>query len=71
MMAIAFDEVGDGELAERIDEDLMKPLAHARAARRAAARGDKARARKLAEQMVAAWLTADAPVALLLPPLWH
>lgn len=37
-------------------------LAHARAARRAAARGDKARARKLAEQVVAAWLRADAPV---------
>jgi hypothetical protein len=68
-LAIAFDEAGEGEIAERIDEDLMKQaalwggatLAHARAARRAA-RGDKAQARKLAEQVVAAWLAADAPV---------
>jgi len=65
----AFDRAGDPEIAERIDKQgpymgLIGGLsiAHLRMARRAAARGDAARARELAQKIVDAWGVADAPV---------
>lgn len=64
-----FDAIGEPDLASAIDErDARQPrfagasLAHVRAARRAQAAGDTARARQLAERVVRAWSTADAPV---------
>jgi eukaryotic-like serine/threonine-protein kinase len=57
------------ELAARVDNEVMKragelngaTLGHVRAARRAAATGDRSRARQLAEQVIAAWALADEP----------
>jgi hypothetical protein len=68
-----FEHTGAADLAERVDEEAMKradelngaTLGHVRAARRAFARGDRTRARQLAEQVVKAWAVADeAPPAL-------
>jgi hypothetical protein len=66
----AFDRAGEPELAERIDRHNLGPegpfngvgLAHLRAAKRAAARGDRARAEKLGRRVIEAWSTADVPV---------
>lgn len=66
-MVETFEHTGAEELAERIDDELMQragelhgaTLAHARSARRALARGDLAKARRLAEQVITAWATAD------------
>jgi hypothetical protein len=62
----AFDRVGEHDVAERIDKQgpytgLIRGLsiAHLRMARRAAARGDTARARELAQEIVDAWSVAD------------
>jgi serine/threonine protein kinase len=68
---VAFDAAGDADLAERVDERLMvakdgnyggASLSHVRSARRAMARGDRARAKELAQQVVDAWGAADVPV---------
>jgi hypothetical protein len=67
----AFDAAGDPDFAERLDLKNIEEvngdfhgasLAHVRSARRAAARGDKDRARKLAQQVIDAWSVADMPV---------
>jgi hypothetical protein len=66
-MADAFERAGSLDLAERVDQEIMKrseelhgaTLAHARAARRALARGERAKARELAEKVIAAWSIAD------------
>ncbi|HEX8793504.1 MAG TPA: serine/threonine-protein kinase [Polyangiaceae bacterium] len=71
LYAVAFDATGDADLAERVDERLIAAqdgnyagasLSHVRAARRAMARGDHARAKQLAQQVVDAWGAADVPV---------
>lgn len=63
-----FDEVGDAAFASSVDETLIaKKLAHVagahpahvRQARRAATRGDRARAQELARIVVGAWGRAD------------
>jgi len=68
---VAFDAAGDADLAERVDERLIAAkdgnyggasLSHVRSARRAMARGDRARAKQLAQQVVDAWGAADVPV---------
>jgi serine/threonine protein kinase len=66
-MAAVFEKSGDLELVERLDAGALAGggeynganPAHVRAARRAARRGDKARAQALARQVVAAWSVAD------------
>jgi eukaryotic-like serine/threonine-protein kinase len=66
-MVDAFERTGAVDLAERVDQEVMKragelngaTLGHARAARRARDRGDRARARSLAEQVIEAWSLAD------------
>ncbi len=64
-----FDEVGEIALASALDERVIEEaghvlgMAHVRQAKRAAARGDKATARKLAETIVAAWTVADVKVS--------
>ena len=65
----AFEAAGMPELAERLDAKRMeRPMftgvtpAHARAAKRALARGDDARARELATLVVNRWSVADARV---------
>jgi predicted Ser/Thr protein kinase len=65
----AFDRAGEPEIAERIDRQgpymgLIGGLsiAHLRMARRAAARGDTARAKELAQKIVDSWGVADTPV---------
>jgi len=69
--AVAFDAAGQGDLAERVDARLIAAqdgnyggasLSHVRSARRAMARGDRARAKQLAQQVVDAWGAADLPV---------
>ena len=70
LMASVFDELGDHELANRIDAPALSRrgelnganLAYVRAARRAAP-DDPARAVRLAQAVIEAWSTADA-----LPP---
>jgi eukaryotic-like serine/threonine-protein kinase len=72
-MVTAFDRAGEPEIAEQIDAEAMRraaswngaTLGHLRAARRAAAAGDRARAAALVKTMKTAWLTADEPI----PPL--
>jgi hypothetical protein len=68
---IAFDAAGEAELAERVDALNIAgvnadfhgaSLAHVRSARRAAARGDRETARKLARQVIDSWSVADVPV---------
>jgi hypothetical protein len=62
-----FERTGSEELAVRVDDDVMKrarefngaTLGHVRAARRAFARRDPETARRLAEQVIAAWSLAD------------
>jgi hypothetical protein len=66
-MADAFERAGYPELAEQVDaaeraragEFNGATLAHVRAARRAARRGDAALARTLAKQVIDAWSVAD------------
>jgi hypothetical protein len=63
----AFERTGATDLAERVDQEVMKragefngaTLGHVRAARRALARGDRERARQLAKQVIEAWSLAD------------
>jgi hypothetical protein len=63
----AFDLAGAPDLVEEVDLEVMKrayefngaTLAHVRAARRALQRGDRERARQLAEQVIKAWSLAD------------
>lgn len=68
---IAFDAAGDHELAERIDARSLASgfdafagasPAMAREARRASARGDKAKAHDLAQKLVDAWAASDVSV---------
>jgi hypothetical protein len=63
----AFDRADEPELASAIDRFVVaRPwrvgLAHVREARRAAKRGDTARARELAQQVIDKWATADAEI---------
>ncbi len=66
-MVDAFERTGAADLAERVDQQVMKragelkgaTLGHARAARRALGRRDRARARSLADQVIEAWSMAD------------
>jgi hypothetical protein len=66
-MVDALDRTDATELAEQVDQEVMKragefngaTLGHARAARRAFARGDRERARRLAEPVIKAWSLAD------------
>jgi hypothetical protein len=66
-----FDEAGQGDLAWTIAEaDIERAghnvtLMHARQAQRALRRGDRQRARALAQRFVDAWQTADTEVLLL------
>lgn len=68
--AEAFERAGDNELAERVDELALRragdsksaTLAHVRAARRAAAKGNEKRALELARHVIEAWSVADTPV---------
>ena len=71
LYAAAFDAAGEADLAERVDARLIAAkdgnyggasLSHVRSARRAMARGDRARAKQLAQQVVDAWGGADVPV---------
>jgi hypothetical protein len=72
-MAEVFDHVGAVELAEQVDQEVMKragelngaTLGHARAALRAAGRGDRGEARRLAGQVLAAWSRADGELPVL------
>jgi hypothetical protein len=66
-MVDVFERTGATELAEQVDQEVMKragelngaTLGHVRAARRALGRRDRAKARALAEQVVDAWARAD------------
>jgi hypothetical protein len=66
----AFDAVGELDLGSLLDVRRLEmggryngaDPAHAREARRAARRGDHARARALARQVIDAWSAADAPI---------
>ncbi len=68
-MVETFERTGAEDLAERIDAELMQRAgelhgatsAHVRSVRRAMKRGDRAQASRLAEQVLAAWATADEP----------
>jgi len=68
--AIAFDAVGEHDLASKVDEFEFgnapvlhgATLAHVREAKRAFKRKDYAKARQLAQTVIDAWSTADAPV---------
>jgi hypothetical protein len=68
-MVVAFERTGAADLAEQVDQEVMKragefngaTLGHVRSARRALARGDRKTARRLAEQVVQAWSVADEP----------
>ncbi|XXY03593.1 serine/threonine-protein kinase [Sorangium sp. So ce185] len=70
-MEDAFERSGDVELVARLESAALAAgagemhgalPAHARAARRAAARGDGARARALADRVIDAWSAADVEV---------
>jgi hypothetical protein len=69
-MAEAFEDAGQPELAERVEEVEMlregelhgATLGHARAAKRARDRKDWAKARALAQQVIEAWSVADEDV---------
>ena len=73
VMSPAFERAGQPELAERVDRWMLANpggfnganLAHVRAARRAAARGDREEARRLARQVVDAWAASDPPVQVV------
>src|SRR5262245_10657967 len=66
-MADAFERTGEDELAERIDAEVVAvggelagaSLATVRAARRAAKRGERDRAKELAQKVIRAWSLAD------------
>jgi hypothetical protein len=66
----AFDRAGDHDLADRIDgrsTSMEGPfngvgLSHLRSARRALARGDRARGESLGRRVIDAWSIADVPV---------
>ena len=68
LFPVAFDAAGDPDMAERVDAKLMASgdgsydgvsLSHVRSARRAMKRGDRERAKQLAQQVVDAWGAAD------------
>jgi hypothetical protein len=68
---VAFDAAGEADLSERVDARLIEAqdgnyagasLSHVRSARRAMARGDRARAKLLAQQVLDAWGASDVPV---------
>jgi eukaryotic-like serine/threonine-protein kinase len=68
----SFDRAGDAATASAIDAPFLQSrgyngasMAMVREARRAAARGDKDKARELAQRVVEAWGKADAEVPLL------
>ncbi|WP_394848903.1 serine/threonine protein kinase [Pendulispora brunnea] len=70
-MEEAFERTGDNELVARLETMAMSSGANeyngaapadVRAARRAAKRGDSARARQLAQKVIEAWSVADEPV---------
>jgi hypothetical protein len=66
-MVKVFEQTGAPELAEQVDDEVMKragefhgaTLGHVRAAQRAHRRGDLERARRLATEVVQAWSRAD------------
>jgi serine/threonine protein kinase len=66
-MVKVFEQTGAPELAEQVDDEVMKraaefhgaTLGHVRAAQRAQRRGDVERARRLATEVVQAWSRAD------------
>lgn len=66
-MVDAFERTNAVDLAEEVDQEVMKrawefngaTLGHVRSARRALARGDREGARQLAEQVIDAWSQAD------------
>src|SRR6185436_14339508 len=68
-MVETFEQVGEGELVDRVEAAIADraaefhgaSLALVRAARRAAKRGDDRRARALAEKIIEAWSVADEP----------
>jgi serine/threonine protein kinase len=71
LFPVAFDASGDVDVAERVDAKLMASgdgnydgvsLSHVRSALRAMKRGDRERAKQLAQQVVDAWGAADVPV---------
>jgi hypothetical protein len=70
VLAEAFDRAGEHDLAERVDATAISHagflhgvgLAHLRAARRAIARGDRARAEQLGRRVLDAWSVADATI---------
>jgi hypothetical protein len=69
-VATALDRAGLADLADKVDAPMLAhagpldgaDLAYVRAARRAAKRGDKARAKELAQKVVDAWSVADVAV---------
>jgi serine/threonine protein kinase len=69
-MVETFEHTGERELVDRVEAAIVDraaeqngaSLAQVRAARRAAKRGDAARAQALAEQVIQAWSVADEPV---------
>jgi hypothetical protein len=69
-LAIALEKTGQDDLVEKADAPTLThpgrfngvELAWVRAARRAERRGDKATARKLAQQVIDAWSVADVEV---------
>ncbi len=73
LVADVLDAAGEPDMADRVDsKPLTVPgwlggvsLSHLRAARRAAARGDHARAAALATTLLDAWASTDEPVASL------
>jgi hypothetical protein len=72
-IAMAFDRAGEPDLGDLADAPMLghlgpfngADLAYVRAARRAAKRGDAARARELAQKVVDAWAVADTPVPVV------
>jgi serine/threonine protein kinase len=72
-MATSFDAAGEHDLAERIDAQEIASsaawhgatLAHVRAARRAKATNNPARAKELAKVVVEAWIQADESVRFI------
>jgi len=70
LIATAFEKTGEDDLVERVDAPLLGnpgrfngiEMAHVRAARRAAKRGDAKTAKKYALQVIEAWSVADMDV---------
>jgi eukaryotic-like serine/threonine-protein kinase len=70
VVATAFERAAEDDLVEKLDAPILgypgryngAELAHVRAARRAARRGDKDTARKMARRVIDAWSVADEQV---------